>query len=1431
LPLYDFFIELKKNNFLVTPEQITDANRIISEYAAGVRNEQELCHYLAPVFANSREEQIQFREIFEEFFTPRAEKIAAKAQKAAAPAKKQAQLKKHGWKYLLGFLLLAGLAYWIFRKPPSDHEVPLKDLHISASLRVMESSDVLPGQKIPGTKKWVKLEWQMEDSIKEVTLKSTVDWGDGSPADSLPYHIYKTEGTYSFTGFVNVYHHGKFQYADTIYETIPVCFSSAAIHFIMAGDEDTVKINEPVVFTPNPIGRRPDSILYSYSLNGRELEKRTAVFSGKNRYTYTFDEQGTGRFDYWAYYGDPNSPCSVRGFLEFDVVDPSPKPRVSFHPSASANKIRFYYKVLPKWFYLAGILAVLSLTLSVFFSLRWSRSRKKAPGGSGKTIRQYDEMLRSFSGKTGSVEIPFAGKNYLPLPEPELSDVARFMRRRISDDATYMHVQKTIAKATRNAGFFDPVIDTRTQQSEFLVLIDARYDNDQPVKLFEFLLDLLKKQNVFIDKYYFRNEPALCYHDSESDPISLEKLSEKYPEHILVILGNAYQFIHPDYPVFDQTYLRLLSRWPYKAIMTPVSYSDWGNKEKKILLPEIAVFPVDLPGLELMMHKLFGEEVNVLAELYQHSDEFYETDTVDFEDMDELAEYCKGAEWARVPGNQPSANILFQWIASLAVYPRLNWNLTLAIGKALLDQYGCTQQLNYTTLLRLVRISWMRSGKIPDYTRLNLLKELSKENEITARETILALLNEIPEADLNKDHFAYEEKETQRLVNEFNLYACNPVKYAAYKESHDLFARMHLNQQVTDLTTKAYLETKDLGWKTLIQSDAGQDANEQQKEPVRLSDYLGDPSGKSSWLTSLYLWIASLASLAFVFTVLGSIFLAILHFTGSYNLSPFTYVKDVNKNILFNYTRYIDDSVRRDLILTMDTTEVTLLQSTAGKGTAETGTIITLAADSTFKQLTVNWGNKELLDTLVQITHDSYDVELLPADAKRRATVYPTVSLIVPGNCQTGLDAYRRTIQEIDPAIAIREYKSGDLLAESQKEITGYCLDRVVAGSKVDPDLLNKIIKGFTNLSLNLKPVEKGNSTLNPGDEEIIIFNSNTRQDPDKPEVLIQISSDTLQSNANKFRKKLQSMGFSVRPVEVARHNYTNDIYFFTPALEKVANVIKQVYTGFYPTMQVNAHLKTANNQLSVANTIVVWIKEPEKVVLDGTNITQVKYWNKDGSVIGDFYINPKTGQWEEFNNDPLNNGKTKYFNLYSRDKNKIVLLSATEKLSIHIELNRKKIMLRDDPNARELYDIVGISNNPNPVLSNAPNPVITDTSKRDLPPSLLSKSKEIYFATGSSKLLAKSLHVLNDIVRVLLENPSYQLIVESHTDNEGKDELNQQLTQQRAESVKAYLVSKGIEESRVTAIGYGESKPIADNTTARGRAQNRRTELILKAY
>jgi OmpA-OmpF porin, OOP family len=112
---------------------------------------------------------------------------------------------------------------------------------------------------------------------------------------------------------------------------------------------------------------------------------------------------------------------------------------------------------------------------------------------------------------------------------------------------------------------------------------------------------------------------------------------------------------------------------------------------------------------------------------------------------------------------------------------------------------------------------------------------------------------------------------------------------------------------------------------------------------------------------------------------------------------------------------------------------------------------------------------------------------------------------------------------------------------------------------------------------------------------------------------------------------------------------------------------------------------------------------------------------------------------------------------------------------------------------------------------------------KQEIQQRMAYNATRVYFITGSHKLSTKSNVALNDVVKILNSDTNLKLSIEGHTDNVGADAYNQSLSDRRANSVREYLISKGISASRLTSAGFGETQPIESNNPAAGPAQNRR--------
>jgi OOP family OmpA-OmpF porin len=117
---------------------------------------------------------------------------------------------------------------------------------------------------------------------------------------------------------------------------------------------------------------------------------------------------------------------------------------------------------------------------------------------------------------------------------------------------------------------------------------------------------------------------------------------------------------------------------------------------------------------------------------------------------------------------------------------------------------------------------------------------------------------------------------------------------------------------------------------------------------------------------------------------------------------------------------------------------------------------------------------------------------------------------------------------------------------------------------------------------------------------------------------------------------------------------------------------------------------------------------------------------------------------------------------------------------------------------------------------------------KKELTDEMKKAARNIFFSTNEFTILPESYSALATVIRILQSDPSLNLIIEGHTDNQGTPESNQVLSQNRANAVMNYLIKEGIDAARLKAEGFGQTRPVDDNGNSGGRANNRRVEMKL---
>jgi outer membrane protein OmpA-like peptidoglycan-associated protein len=116
----------------------------------------------------------------------------------------------------------------------------------------------------------------------------------------------------------------------------------------------------------------------------------------------------------------------------------------------------------------------------------------------------------------------------------------------------------------------------------------------------------------------------------------------------------------------------------------------------------------------------------------------------------------------------------------------------------------------------------------------------------------------------------------------------------------------------------------------------------------------------------------------------------------------------------------------------------------------------------------------------------------------------------------------------------------------------------------------------------------------------------------------------------------------------------------------------------------------------------------------------------------------------------------------------------------------------------------------------------------RDTPRGLVVNMGDVLFDFGKYELRPEAREKLAKLSGIILAHPGLDLAVEGHTDNVGSDEVNQKLSEKRAETVRAYLLQQGLADGNVTSRGFGKTTPVADNSTSEGRQKNRRVEIVV---
>ena len=338
-----------------------------------------------------------------------------------------------------------------------------------------------------------------------------------------------------------------------------------------------------------------------------------------------------------------------------------------------------------------------------------------------------------------------------------VQDLRRHRRVEVRD----LDIPATVSATIRKGGMFAPLYGARKALPEYLLLIDRASPSDEQARFADELSHRLEAGGVFVDRFYFQNDPRTCRPREASSPmVTLLDLAARFPEHQLLIFSDGAGFISP-LTGEAEPWVTMFSHWPRRVLLTPELANQPGYRELALAEHDFLVLPANDDGLFLLTETInTGLTPNrksarngddnlfprlILQERSKRWLERHEPRPAALNELcDQLKRYLGEDGW--------------HWLAACAVYPALSWDVTLYLGYKLdrvssptvteglavktqaLSDGRATDTAFEERLLRLIRLPWFRYGSMPDWLRLRLIESFTPQQEATVRQTIETML-------------------------------------------------------------------------------------------------------------------------------------------------------------------------------------------------------------------------------------------------------------------------------------------------------------------------------------------------------------------------------------------------------------------------------------------------------------------------------------------------------------------------------------------------------------------------------------------------------------------------------------------------------------------------------------------------------------------
>lgn len=320
------------------------------------------------------------------------------------------------------------------------------------------------------------------------------------------------------------------------------------------------------------------------------------------------------------------------------------------------------------------------------------------------------------------------------FPQASMIELARRLRRRVEFVSDHLDVPETVSKTVRR-GVFTAAFMNRQERPEYVALVDRASIGDQQTAFVDDLLDRLVADDVPIERYYFDGDPGICFPRSRRGrPLSLAAVAQRNAGRRLLVFSDASALFDPVTGAPIES-VDPLQGWLERAWLTPEPRQHWTSREA-VLAEDFNVEAATHAGLLSLTDKAAGPANhsapimgNYPATLRRRPRRWVERDRPDIVEVERMMTALRA--YLDEPG--------MLWLCACAVYPEMNWRLTVNLGVLLHDASG-EPLVNADRLMALARLPWFRHDYMPDWMRARLLDELTAERERQIRSAIEKLL-------------------------------------------------------------------------------------------------------------------------------------------------------------------------------------------------------------------------------------------------------------------------------------------------------------------------------------------------------------------------------------------------------------------------------------------------------------------------------------------------------------------------------------------------------------------------------------------------------------------------------------------------------------------------------------------------------------------